>query len=52
MKRHKDFWKITEDSLNKSIKVFNIDVNMKNELLDLYKSLSPYPEVKNVLEGL
>ena len=52
MKRHKDFWQITEDSLNKSIKVFNIDVNMKNELLDLYKSLSPYPEVKNVLENL
>ena len=52
MKRHKDFWQITEDSLNKSIKVFNIDVSMKNELLDLYKSLSPYPEVKNVLENL
>ena len=26
MKRHKDFWKITEESLDKSIKVFNIDI--------------------------
>ncbi len=52
MKRHKDFWKITEDSLNKSMKVFNINQNMKSELLNLYKVLSPYPEVKNVLENL
>ena len=52
MKRHKDFWKVTEDSLDKSMKVFNIDVAMKNELLNLYKTLSPYPEVKEVLNSL
>ncbi len=52
MKRHKDFWQITEDSLDKSMKVFNIDTNMKNELLSLYKVLSPYPEVKEVLTNL
>ena len=52
MKRHKDFWQITEDSLDKSMKVFNIDKNMKNELLNLYKILSPYPEVKEILENL
>ena len=52
MKRHKNFWEITEDSLDKSMRVFKIDKNMKNELLDLYKSLSPYPEVKEVLEKL
>ncbi len=52
MKRHKDFWKITEDSLDKSMKVFDIDENMKNELLNLYKILSPYPEVKEVLKNL
>ena len=52
MKRHKDFWKITEDSLDKSMKVFNIDKSMKKELLNLYKVLSPYPEVKGVLENL
>ena len=52
MRRHKDFWEITEDSLDKSMKVFGVDENMKNELLNLYKVLSPYPEVKNVLESL
>ena len=52
MKRHKDFWKITEDSLDKSMKVFNIEPSMKNELLDLYKVLSCYPEVKDTLDKL
>ena len=52
MKRHKNFWDITEDSLDKSMKVFNINKNMKNELLSLYKILSPYPEVKGILEDL
>ena len=52
MKKHKDFWKITEDSLEKSMKVFGIDKNLKNELLNLYKVLSPYPEVKDVLKAL
>ena len=52
MKRHKNFWDITEDSLDKSMRVFNINKNMKNELLSLYKILSPYPEVKGVLEDL
>ena len=52
MKRHKNFWDITEDSLDKSMKLFNINKNMKSELLSLYKILSPYPEVKGVLEDL
>ena len=52
MKRHKDFWQITEDSLDKSMKVFSIDKNMKNELLNLYKVLSPYKEVEKVLKNL
>jgi len=49
MKRHKDFWQITEDSLDKSMKTYKIDSAMKNELLNLYKSLSPYKEVHEVL---
>ena len=52
MERHKDFWQITEDSLIKSMKVFDINLAMKNELLDLYKILSPFPEVKEVLTNL
>ena len=52
MKRHKDFWHVTGDSLDKSMKVFNIDNSMRNELLDLYKILSPYPEVPEILKSL
>ena len=52
MKKHKDFWQITEDSLDKSMKAFKINIEMKNELLNLYKVLSPYPEVKETLEKL
>ena len=52
MDRHKDFWQITEDSLAKSMKAFNINSEMKNELLDLYKVLSPYPEIKETLKKL
>ena len=52
MNKHKDFWKITEDSLDKSMKVFSIDSSMRNELLNLYKILSTFPEVKEVLKSL
>jgi len=52
MDRHKDFWQITEDSLDKSMKAFKIDSSMRDELLDLYKILSTFPEVKEVLNNL
>jgi len=52
MKRHKDFWQITEDSLDKSINVFKIDKSMRDELLNLYKILSPFKEVPEVLKSL
>ena len=52
MKRHKDFWKVTEDSLDKSMKAYEIDSSMRNELLDLYKILSPFKEVPEVLKSL
>ena len=52
MKRHKDFWQVTEDSLDKSMKAYEIDSSMRNELLDLYKILSPFQEVPEVLKSL
>lgn len=52
MRSHRDFWKITEDSLDHSMKVFNIESGLRNELLDLYKKLKPYKEVKKTLEIL
>ena len=52
MKRHKNFWQITEDSLDKSMSVFKIDNSMRDELLNLYKILSPFEEVPKVLKSL
>ena len=52
MNRHKDFWQVTEDSLDKSMQAFKIDSAMRNELLDLYKVLSTFPGVKEVLKKL
>ena len=52
MDRHKDFWQVTEDSLDKSIKAFDIDPSMRNELLNLYKVLSPFEEVPETLKTL
>ena len=52
MKRHKDFWQVTEDSLDKSMKTYEIDSSMRKELLDLYKILSTFEEVPKVLKSL
>ena len=52
MDKHKDFWQVTEDSLDKSMKAFNIDTSMKNELLNLYKVLSIFKEVPETLKKL
>jgi len=52
MKRHKNFWQVTEDSLEKSIKAYEIDSSMRNELLNLYKTLSLFKEVPEVLKSL
>ena len=52
MKRHKDFWQITEDSLDKSMKVFKINTMHRKDLLDLYKILPTFNEVPKVLKIL
>ena len=52
MRRHKDFWQITEDSLDKSMNFYNIDNAMRSELLNLYKVLSPFTEVRDTLKKL
>jgi len=52
MKKHKNFWEITENSLDHTMETFKIKKEMRSELLDLYKKLSPYPEVKKCLDGL
>ena len=52
MNRHKDFWQVTEDSLDKSMKAFNINNSMRNELLNLYKVLYPFEEVPEVFKTI
>ena len=52
MRRHKDFWQITEDSLDKSMNFYKIDNSMRSELLNLYKVLSPFTEVRDTLKKL
>ena len=52
MRRHKDFWQITEDSLDKSMNFYNIDNSMRSELLNLYKVLSTFTEVRDTLKKL
>ena len=52
MKKHKNFWQITEDSLDNTMETFKIKKEMKNEVLNLYKELSTYPEVKECLSIL
>lgn len=52
MKKHADFWKITEDSLDFAMKSHNINKNFRNELLQLYKKLEPYPDLNKCLNYL
>ena len=52
MKKHENFWKITEDSLDHTMETFKIKKTMRGELLNLYKKLSIYPEVKECLDNL
>lgn len=52
MKKHADFWKVTEDSLDYAMDVYKIDNKLRDELLNLYKKLDPYPELSKCLEDL
>ena len=52
MKKHVNFWKITEDSLDYAMTIHKIDKSLRDELLNLYKTLNPYPELKECLEKL
>ena len=52
MKKHKNFWEITEDSLDHTMETFKIKKEMRSELLNLYKVLSPFQEVPETLKTL
>ena len=53
MKSHADFWQLTSDALAVSLREFNIDTpGLHDDLMQAYLSLSPFPEVRRVLELL
>ena len=52
MKKHVDFWRVTEDSLDYAMDMHNIDISFRKELLQLYKKLNPYPELVQCLKDL
>lgn len=49
MRRHKNFWSITKESLEKAMNLYNIHSSKKEELLNLYRVLDVFPEVKYTL---
>lgn len=54
MERYEDFWKVTGDTLRKSVRELRMeaaDVQLQR-LMDAYLSPSPWPEVRSALESL
>ena len=49
MRKHKDFWDITKESLEKAMKFYAIQPTKKKKLLDLYRVLDVFSEVKSTL---
>lgn len=53
MGSHVDFWQITSEALAVSLREFNIDEpDLHDDLMQAYLSLSPFAEVKQVLQLL
>jgi len=53
MKKHADFWQVTQDALDYALDVFNImDKHLRNDLINAYLELECYPEVPDTLVKL
>jgi 2-haloacid dehalogenase len=53
MKKHADFWQVTQDALDYALDVFNIkDKQLRNDLINAYLELDCYPEVPDTLQKL
>lgn len=53
MGRHTDFWNVTKDALDFALETYGIsDAQLRSDLLDTYRLLRSYPEVKTVLSAL
>ncbi|MBW2433631.1 MAG: haloacid dehalogenase type II [Deltaproteobacteria bacterium] len=50
MKKHTDFWQVTQDALDYALDVFDItDNQLRNNLVNAYLELACYPEVPDTL---
>jgi 2-haloacid dehalogenase len=53
MGRHADFWQVTGDALDFSMAAVGLhDADLRTELMDLYRTLEPFPEVAGTLRDL
>jgi 2-haloacid dehalogenase len=53
MKKHADFWQVTQDALDYALDVFNItDKQLRSDLIHAYLELACYPEVPDTLVKL
>lgn len=53
MRRRADFWQLTQDALDHSLEALALDpARLRGRLLEAYRSLEPYPEVKPMLRAL
>ncbi len=53
MKKHADFWQVTQDALDYALAAFNIkDKQLRNDLINAYLELDCYPEVPDTLQKL
>lgn len=51
--RHADFWQVTGDALDFSLEALHLEHDgLRGRLMDLYKTLAPFPEVPEVLARL
>lgn len=50
MKKHTDFWQVTQEALDYALDVFDIrDKQLRNDLVNAYLELACYPEVPDTL---
>ena len=54
MDEYVDFWQITVDGLDYALETMglNLEISLREKLLDLYMKLDCYPEVSNILDAL
>ena len=53
MSAYRDFWKLTEDALDFAFAKFpSVDRSLRPDLLQAYRTLDAYPEVRDVLDTL